>query len=65
MVGKHFVKLFDSLARIEMVEGEEGQTSNLAERMFAKDGEEVVFPEPCLCEGKVIKKMKRKNNNII
>ena len=61
LVGKHFVKLFDSLARIEMVEGKEGQTTNLAERMFAKDGEEVVFPEPCLCEGKVIRKNLEKN----
>ena len=52
VVSKHFTKLFDSLAKVDMKE-EDGVPSNQAVRMIAKDGEVVEFSTGCLCEGKV------------
>ena len=46
------------MAKICMLE-EEGQGSNIAVKMIAKDGEEVNFSEPCICDGQVEKWLNR------
>ena len=54
IVAKHFTKLFDSLAKIEMKKEETTiEQSNKAIKMKAKDGEIVDLSEDCLCDGKV------------
>ena len=49
LVEKHFTKLFDSLAKINMSE----EQPIAAVRMIAKDGECVDFSDLCVCDGKV------------
>ena len=58
LVAKHLTKLFDAMSRIKMTEDEDGPT-NVAIRMTAKDGEEVDFSEPCICDGQVEKWLTR------
>ena len=58
LVAKHLTKLFDAMAKLTMEE-KEGVVSNTAIKMTAKDGEEVEFSEPCLCEGQVEKWLNR------
>ena len=53
VVAKHFTKFFDSLAKIEMKSDEDGNPTNAATTMIAKDGEKVTFAADCLCDGKV------------
>ena len=48
LVAKHLTKLFDSMAKLAMIDN-----SNTAITMTAKDGEVVNFTNPCLCEGQV------------
>ena len=50
LVAKHLTKLFDSMAKLKMGIGADG---NLAVQMTSKDGETVNFTVPCLCEGQV------------
>ena len=52
LVAKHLTKLFDSMAKLKMVEENEKPT-NVAQQMIAKDGELVNFVNPCVCEGQV------------
>ena len=52
MVAKHLTKLFDSMAKLKMIE-ENGQPTNFAKQMIAKDGESVDFVAPVVCEGQV------------
>ena len=54
LVARHLTKLFDAMAKLTMQE-EDGNISNTAIKMTAKDGEEVDFYEPCVCEGQVEK----------
>ena len=54
LVAKHLTKLFDSMARIAMLDEKE-KVTNIAIKMIAKDGEEVNFNEPCYCDGQVEK----------
>ena len=58
LVAKHLTKLFDSMAKLTMKE-EDGVKTNVAVKMTAKDGEEVEFSEPCLCDGQVEKWLSR------
>ena len=58
LVARHLTKLFDAMAKITMLE-ENDVVTNTAIKMTAKDGEEVDFSEPCLCEGQVEKWLKR------
>ena len=51
-VAKHLTKLFDSMAKLKMLEVD-GVPSNTAISMTAKDGEIVKFSSPCVCEGQV------------
>ena len=53
VVAKHFSKFFDSLAKIEMKPDADGNPTNAATTMIAKDGEKVAFAEECHCDGKV------------
>ena len=53
VVAKHFTKLFDSVAKMEMKEDENGILTNKAIKMTAKDGENVDFATECICDGKV------------
>ena len=52
MVAKHLTKLFDSMAKLKMIEMD-GKPTNIAKTMIAKDGESVDFVAPCVCEGQV------------
>ena len=52
MVAKHLTKLFDSMAKLKMLEVD-GKPTNTATTMIAKDGEVVPFVENCICEGQV------------
>ena len=52
-VCKHLTKLFDSIAKLEMVKTEEGTVTKTAHTMIAKDGEVVPLLEECLCDGQV------------
>ena len=54
LVARHLTKLFDAMAKITM-QIEDGLTTNIALKMTAKDGGEVEFFEPCVCEGQVEK----------
>ena len=51
-VAKHLTKLFDSMAKLKMID-DVGVPSNVAQTMIAKDGENVDFVTPCVCEGQV------------
>jgi dynein heavy chain len=51
MVMKHLTKLFDSIARLELGNRENGDVCSLG--MYAKDGEYVVFDETSECVGAV------------
>ena len=55
MVARHLTKLFDAMAKIHM----ESEDSNTTVSMTAKDGEEVEFFKPCVCEGQVEKWLNR------
>ena len=52
-VCKHLTKLFDSIAKLEMVKTEDGTMTKTAHTMVAKDGEVVRLLEECLCDGQV------------
>ena len=52
-VGKHLTKLFDSIAKLDMVKNEDGSQTKVAHTMISKDGESVQFLENCLCDGQV------------
>lgn len=49
---RHLTKLFDSLACLKFVKGED-ENSKHALGMFAKDGEYVEFNKDCDCSGAV------------
>ena len=51
-VSKHLTKLFDSMAKLKMIE-KDGKTTKTAHSMVAKDGEVVKFLEDCSCDGQV------------
>ena len=55
MVARHLTKLFDSMAKIQM----ESEGSITTVSMTAKDGEQVDFYQPCVCEGQVEKWLNR------
>ena len=60
LVAKHLIKLFDSLAKISLVDdndhGNDGDSrNNIATKMIAKDGEVVNLRESFACEGQVEK----------
>ena len=52
LVAKHLIKLFDSLARISLMDNDRGE-ENIATKMIAKDGEVVNLRESFACEGQV------------
>ena len=54
MVAKHLIKLFDSLAKLSLLDDNE-DSNNIAVQMIAKDGEKVDLNEPCICDGQVEK----------
>ncbi len=51
-MSKHLTKLFDSMAKLKLKE-KNGEATNSACAMVAKDGEVVEFNQDCLCEGQV------------
>lgn len=53
MVCKHLSKLYDSLAKLQW-KIEEGKPTKHANRMVAKDGEEMAMYGTCDCTGKVL-----------
>lgn len=53
MVCKHLSKLYDSLAKLQW-KIEEGKPTKHANRMIAKDGEEMAMHGTCDCTGKVL-----------
>ena len=54
MVAKHLIKLFDSLAKLSLLDDNE-DSKHIAVQMIAKDGEKVDLNEPCICDGQVEK----------
>ena len=55
MVAKHLIKLFDSLAKISLADGDGNDEPTRANKMIAKDGEIVSLVEPVACVGQVEK----------
>ena len=57
MVAKHLIKLFDSLAKISLADGDgtDHDEPTRANKMIAKDGEIVSLVEPVACVGQVEK----------
>ncbi|XP_031336595.1 dynein beta chain, ciliary isoform X1 [Photinus pyralis] len=53
LVGKHLTKLFDSIAKLNFIQNEDGSIQNIIKGMIAKDGEYVVFEADCDCNGPV------------
>lgn len=52
-VSKHLTKLFDSIAKLKMVEDGDGVPSKFAHTMVAKDGEVTPLVDQCSCDGQV------------
>ncbi len=50
---RHLTKLFDSMARLKLVENGSGGFLKQATAMWAKDGENVEFPSSCDLNGQV------------
>ena len=63
LVIKHLTKLFDSIAKLNLITHENNEMSALG--MYAKDGEYVIFDEPSECIGPVIPSTKNKIISII
>jgi dynein heavy chain len=52
-VMKHLTKLFDSMAKLKLVQDKQGNNTKEATAMWAKDGEYIEFPSSCDLNGQV------------
>ena len=50
---RHLAKLFDNMASLEFEKDDDDQDTKTALGMYSKEGEYVVFQDPCVCEGQV------------
>jgi dynein heavy chain len=50
---KHLTKLFDSMAKLKLVQDKQGNNTKEATAMWAKDGEYIEFPSSCDLNGQV------------
>lgn len=53
-MSRHLTKLFDSMARLDFVEGPDKKPEKMARGMFSRDGEHVPFDANCDLSGQVI-----------